>query len=222
MPDDLPVQSCDIKQTSGGIKQAVGCSLTDGFVVLTNPFENEAYPGSKELSVVFRGLQLPNSERPILGITIETYDKANGKHFLVDRFQSLDYEFFTPNSVTFLFGRIQLSTEFTYTEARFSFKQTSATQIPAGSYIKVTVPSQIIVENTVSVASSCGPVSKMSANMKCEIVANTDGNVYDGTHTITITDGFENQLERNDEMIFEIKRGLLTPISTETTDSFKV
>ena len=125
--------------------------------------------------------------------------------------------------MTFLFGRIQLSTEYTYTEARFTFKQTCATQIPVGSIFKLTVPSQVIVENTVSVRSSCGPVSRLSANMKCDISPDlTENQAPTGTHTITITDGFETQLERNDEIVFQIARGLVTPISTETTDSFVI
>jgi hypothetical protein len=117
-----------------------------------------------------------------------------------------------------------MSTEFTYTEAKFTFKQTCATQIPTGSVLFVEVPSQVIVENTVSVVGSCGPISKMSEDMVCEITANTleDSQELDGTHTIRISGGFENQLERNDEMVFEIKRGIVTPISTETTDSFKI
>ena len=56
MPDDLSVTNCDIKSTSGGIKELVSCSLSQGFVVLTNPFETATYAGNKELSIVFRGL----------------------------------------------------------------------------------------------------------------------------------------------------------------------
>lgn len=78
-------------------------------------------------------MQLPNSERPILGISVETLDFANNKHFLVDRFQSFSYEFFTPNSVTFLYGIIEPDTTVTYTESRFIFSNTAATQIPVGS-----------------------------------------------------------------------------------------
>ena len=63
----------------------------------------------------------------------------------------------------------------------------------------------------------------MSANMKCDISPDlTENQAPTGTHTITITDGFETQLERNDEIVFQIARGLVTPISTETTDSFVI
>ena len=44
----------------------------------------------------------------------------------------------------------------------------------------------------------------------------------DGSHTITITGAFNTTAAKNSEVIFMIKRGLVTPISTETTDSFKI
>lgn len=84
MPDDLPVLNCDIKSTTGAIKFPVNCDISGGFVVLTNPFESDAFQGDQQMSIVFRGLQLPNSERMIKGITVETYDYANNKHWLVD------------------------------------------------------------------------------------------------------------------------------------------
>ena len=69
-----------------------------------------------------------------------------------------------------------MATEFTYTETKFTFKQTCATEIPVGSRLIVEVPSQIIIENMVSIMGSCGPIAKMSEDMKCEITANTDEN----------------------------------------------
>ena len=146
--------------------------------------------GNEQLSVVFGNLQLPNSERPILGITIETYDKADGNYYLVDKYESLSYYFFTPNAVTFLFGRIKMSDDHTYTETKFIFENTAATQIPVGSVMKIIVPPQVIIDSTVSVVSSCGPLQKMSGDMKCDIDDSTLNNP-DGTHTITITDGFD-------------------------------
>lgn len=60
--------------------------------------------------------------------------------------------------------------------------------------------------------------------MECNIDQNRDelSQQLDGTHTITITKSIEKQLERNDEMSFEIRKGMMTPISTETTDSFEI
>ena len=44
----------------------------------------------------------------------------------------------------------------------------------------------------------------------------------DGSHTVKITGAFDLGKKDNDEIMIQIRRGLVTPISTETTDSFKV
>jgi hypothetical protein len=46
--------------------------------------------------------------------------------------------------------------------------------------------------------------------------------VPDGSHTVKITGAFDLGKKDNDEILIQIRRGLVTPISTETTDSFKV
>lgn len=89
----------------------------------------------------------------------------------------------------------------------------------------LTLPKQITVNSEVSVMSSCNTVLNMSPDMVCTIVANTDESpdqIPDGTHTITIKGAFDTPKLKNDELIFSIKRGLVTPISTETTDTFKM
>jgi hypothetical protein len=72
---------------------------------------------------------MPNSERPLLGITVQTYDTpvGGGDHFLVDQLQSVDKQFFTPASVSFLSSKITPSTKYTYTESKFVFENTVAT-----------------------------------------------------------------------------------------------
>ena len=39
---------------------------------------------------------------------------------------------------------------------------------------------------------------------------------------MTITNAFDSGLNENDEMIFKVTKGLKTPISTETSSTFKV
>lgn len=99
MPSDLTAK-CDIAATSGGIKLPLICMIdTKGTIILTDPFANTTFYGGQQLSITFRSIQLPNSQRPILGITLESYDMDASIYYLVDRFSSLSYQFFTPKSI---------------------------------------------------------------------------------------------------------------------------
>ena len=65
----------------------------------------------------------------------------------------------------------------------------------------------------------------MSPSLVCTLIANTDDSplrVPDGSHTVKITGAFDLGKKDNDEILVQIRRGFVTPISTETTDSFKV
>ena len=65
----------------------VECSLVDGVIELLNPFEGSRYPAQGDaLSITFRSLRLPNSQRPILGIGIESWDLSGNEYFLVDEY----------------------------------------------------------------------------------------------------------------------------------------
>lgn len=237
MPIDLPVTVCDIRSVSADLTPPSGlsCQVANGEFLLLDPFKSKAFKSPRKISITFAGLTLPNSERMIKGITIETFDKAAGTLYMVDQFISRDYQFFQPEAVTFLFNKINLLNQvgqredFTYTEAKFVFEAVAATEIPAESIMYITLPSTIIVDNKVSVSASCGPYppestqAKMSADMKCEIQPDVDAqNKPFGTHTITITNGFPKKIARNEDIKMWIQRGLFTPLSTETTDSFKI
>lgn len=67
-----------------------------------------------------------------------------------------------------------------------------------------------------------GIPTQADKDMVCDIQANKDGNLPDGTHTVTITNSVGKMLERDDKMTFEIGQGIVTPISCETTNSFEI
>lgn len=62
MPEDLPAK-CDISATTGGIKLPLTCSVDpdDSTIILMDPFAETAHLGNQQLTIVFRGLRLPNS-----------------------------------------------------------------------------------------------------------------------------------------------------------------
>lgn len=137
MPSDLPAK-CNIVATSGGMNMNPTCFVeADGTIVLQNAFAKQPYFGGQQLSVTFGSLQLPDSQRPILGISIESYDVAGIQYYLVDSFSSLTYQFFIPNALHFIFNKITKNTEFTYTETLFKFSSTVAGGIPPGSILHI-------------------------------------------------------------------------------------
>lgn len=90
--------------------------------------------------------------------------------------------------------------------------------------MRIWVPPQIKVTSEVSVMTSCNPVINLASTMYCAITKNNDpvSDTFDGSYTITINNAFNQILESQDEIVFNIKRGLKTPISTETSASFRV
>jgi hypothetical protein len=86
MPQDLPVTVCDIRAVSEELTppSALSCQVANGEFLLMNPFKSKAFGIPKQVSITFAGLTLPNSERMIKGITIETFDKAGSSLYLVD------------------------------------------------------------------------------------------------------------------------------------------
>jgi hypothetical protein len=100
MPSDLPAK-CNIVATSGGMNMNPTCFVeADGTIVLQNAFAKQPYFGGQQLSVTFGSLQLPDSQRPILGISIESYDVAGTQYYLVDSF---DLSVFHSESPTLYF-----------------------------------------------------------------------------------------------------------------------
>ena len=81
-----------------------------------------------------------------------------------------------------------------------------------GSTVVVELPAEITVTSEIAVMSSCS--ANTSPNMTCFIQF--------GSKTITLQNAFPIARRAKDVFTFNIARGLLTPISTETSSSFQI
>ena len=87
MPADLPAK-CDIVAVSANLNFPVSCMLdSDSTIMILNPF-NSTFFGAQPVSITFRSLKLPNSQRPILGISLKSFDLSGGSYYPVDYFAS--------------------------------------------------------------------------------------------------------------------------------------
>lgn len=143
----------------------------------------------------------------------------DGIEYMVDSFDDREFDFFAPIQVLFLSSSVLTESKITYTETKFTLKHSLASSVPGGAIIHVEIPPQVLVLDEDAVEESCDSSENLVAStMKCQFEE-----LDDGWHKLTVTDAFGLEgLDRYQEFILEIHRGLLTPISVKSSDTFKV
>ena len=80
------------------------------------------------------------------------------------------------------------------------------------------IPRQIEVRDPAEVVASCKSELNLLSTMTCELQANADL-----SHWLFVKNAFgPGGLSREKEFIIKIERGLISPISKETSDTFQV
>lgn len=119
----------------------------------------------------------------------------------------------------FLYTSVEAGTTQTYTESSFRFTHIVANYIPSGSIIEIEIPKQIEVIDEEDVKNNLLGIENLSTSLKCDIIANqTEVSDY----TVKITNAFNSGLNADETIEFVLNKGLRTPISIQTTDSFKI
>ena len=84
LPEQLEFD-CTLK-SNVGLKNAPECiEVAFNEIDFLNPFTNDTYTGSIPLQITFRNRELPDSNRMIRGIMIETWVSLESGDYLVDR-----------------------------------------------------------------------------------------------------------------------------------------
>ena len=105
-----------------------------------------------------------------------------------------------------------------YTETTFTLKHTLANFVPRDAIVRVTIPPQVEVRDIEEVANSCKAIKNLKDSLKCELIR-----APDDSHILTVREAFHDiGLARNKEFELQIEKGLFTPLSMKTSDSFIV
>jgi hypothetical protein len=98
------------------MRQYPECSQdSNGDLKFRNPFD-EDYPGGEPIVLTFSKVILLNSQRPVTKLGIQTRQNKDGSDYLVDELDPAksDTEYFTPNSVLFLYNSVETGSYSTF------------------------------------------------------------------------------------------------------------
>ena len=142
----------------------------------------------------------------------------DGIDYLVDEIDDEELTFFAPEQELFLASAVTVQLEETFSETAFFIQNKLANNVMPGAIIHITIPKQIEIKSKADVESSCTNESNLNPLLKCELVAKDDL-----SHELIVKDAFgSGGLPREMDFSLKIGKGLITPISKETSDTFKV
>ena len=154
----------------------------------------------------------------IKGIKISTYMTLEGDDYLIDTYEDAEHEFFKPTQQLFLSSAVSVLKEETYEETNFFITNKLANNVPEGAIINVNIPKQIEVRDAAEAMASCIGELNLLSTMTCELVTKLDG-----SHQLTVRNAFGPAgLSKEKEFTIKIERGLITPISKETSGTYTV
>jgi len=215
LPDQVTF-SCSLAYTIG-LKTAPACDQVGPNLFRFNrPFNGDDYAGNLPLSLAFRNRVLPGANLMIKGISIQMLATIDKTDYLVDEFVNPNLEFFAPEQQLFLISQVSTGSEEVYTETTFTFNHTLANFVPRNAVIEVTIPPQIEVRNAEAVTSSCVAIKNLKDTLICTLQRHADN-----SHVLTVREAFHDLgLSRNKNFVLQIGKGLFTPLSMKTSDSF--
>ena len=132
----------------------------------------------------------------------------------------MDLDFFAPQQVEFLFSEVTTQSDSTYTETRFQFIHTLATNVNSDAILFINIPPEIEIFDPEKVVESCKSAKSLDRNLACELEILPANNR--GMSRLTVRNAIpERGLTRFTQFVLQITEGLKTPISVQTSRTFR-